>query len=121
MRNIGFTGHRDKRASGSQLEQIYNLYSKDAVWHWGAAHEGFDTQVERIANANKIELIPYYPKYHLFPPKQAPILRNFEIVDASDILVAFYDGRKSGGTHRTIEYAYEKGKQVHILSAKENN
>jgi hypothetical protein len=116
MRNIGFTGHRDKMATSRQLGKILDDYGKDSIWHWGAAKNGFDTQIERLAKANKIHAVPYYPRYDLYASKVAPIMRNYLIVDASEIIVALWDGRKSGGTYRTVEYAIEQGKKVVIFT-----
>ena len=38
--------------------------------------------------------------------------RDEYIVDNSDIIIAYYDGRDYGGTYHTIEYAKNKGKEV---------
>lgn len=43
-------------------------------------------------------------------------IRNRYIVDHSDRVVAFTDGRKSGGTFNTIQYAKSKGVPVDIQS-----
>jgi hypothetical protein len=38
--------------------------------------------------------------------------RNRHIVNESDVIVAVFDGRKSGGTFSTLKYARKKGKPV---------
>ena len=43
-------------------------------------------------------------------------LRNRFMVDRSQRLSAFYDGRKSGGTYNTIKYARMRGKPVTLHS-----
>lgn len=42
----------------------------------------------------------------------AMIKRNEWLVDHSSALIAFYDGRKGGGTYRTYRYAKSKGKEI---------
>lgn len=41
--------------------------------------------------------------------------RNRYMVDQSDIVVAIWDGRESGGTYNTISYAQSKGKKVIVI------
>ncbi len=42
----------------------------------------------------------------------AYFVRDQKIVDNSHFVVAFWEGRRSGGTYNTIKYALNKGKQV---------
>jgi len=41
-------------------------------------------------------------------------MRNKQIVDAADEVIAFWDG-KSSGTKSTIDFAQEKGIPTHII------
>ncbi len=111
--NIGFTGHRDKLANEFSLFQIEQDYP-GATWIHGGA-EGFDTQVHRIAlQLGKVEgetLIVIRPDYRKYPAKVAPVMRNQQIVDACTLLVACYDGRKTGGTHDCVERGKAAAKQ----------
>jgi predicted Rossmann fold nucleotide-binding protein DprA/Smf involved in DNA uptake len=43
--------------------------------------------------------------------------RNQRLVDACDVLVAFWDG-SSKGTRTTVERALDSGKEVHVFVAK---
>jgi predicted Rossmann fold nucleotide-binding protein DprA/Smf involved in DNA uptake len=45
--------------------------------------------------------------------------RNQRLVDACDVLVAFWDGA-SKGTRTTIDRALDSGKEVHVLIARVN-
>jgi len=38
------------------------------------------------------------------------------MVDHADLVVAIYDGRTSGGTHYTMNYARKKGIPIHIIT-----
>lgn len=46
--------------------------------------------------------------------------RNQAMVDQSDYVIAAYDGRKQGGTYRTIRYAYRKNKIIFLIRLDKN-
>lgn len=114
--NIAFTGHRDKTAPPADLEMIYAQYP-NATWIHGGAM-GFDSQVSLFAATHNIPQIMIRPDYGAHS-KSAPLVRNRQIVDQGDLLVACYDGRKSGGTFYTVRYA-QKRIPVHILRPVQN-
>lgn len=109
---ISFTGHRDKKAKESDLEQVLKDYP-DSVWIHGGAL-GFDTQVELFARRHGIKTVVIRPDYQKFG-KRAPLVRNDEIVSKGEKLIALYDGRSSGGTFYTIKRAKELGKEVRVI------
>lgn len=41
--------------------------------------------------------------------------RNHWIVDQSDVMMSIYDGRKVGGTYKTLSYARRNGKKVYWI------
>jgi hypothetical protein len=115
---IGFTGHRDRYLSEPALEALAEEFP-GAVWvHGGAA--GFDTQVAVFARAYHIPQEVIRPDYHLHHPKRAPLLRNEIIVNRTELLVACYDGRTTGGTYYTVRYARRLGRPVRILRPAEH-
>jgi predicted Rossmann fold nucleotide-binding protein DprA/Smf involved in DNA uptake len=72
-----------------------------------------DSYAAQYAKEQGIPLKVFKPDYraHL---QGAPIRRNELIVQYSDKVLAFWDGR-SKGTKYTIEYARKHGKQVQIV------
>lgn len=111
--NIVFTGHRNGIANINDLESIKNDYV-DATWvHGGAV--GFDSQVHKYAKENKIPVIVFFPNYKTYG-KQAPLIRNDEMLNVANLLVALYDGRKYGGTFYTIRKAMNLGIEIVYLS-----
>lgn len=112
--NIGFTGHRDCYVSPDALEIILKMWPK-ATWIHGGASSGFDAQIADYCEKHQISSIVIRPEYTKYYWKVAPIIRNKEIVNMSDIIYACYDGRQTGGTKATIEYANKKGKVVYYL------
>lgn len=63
---------------------------------------GIDTLAEQFAKRNKIEFVCYSANWKLYG-KKAGAIRNREIVEFADIIIAFHDGR-SKGTLITLEY-----------------
>ena len=72
--------------------------------------KGIDTLAEQYADARGIEKLIIRPQYELFG-RAAPIRRNEQMVDASDTVLAIWDG-KSKGTAYTLKYARKKGKTI---------
>lgn len=117
--NIAFTGHRDRILDKSQLSAIAHKYP-DATWiHGGAV--GFDTQVCNFAREHGINQVVVRPDYRTIHPKRAPLVRNEQIVDMADLVVACYDGRQHGGTLYTMRYASRRNKPLLILQPTQAN
>lgn len=75
---------------------------------------GADTLAERYAKQKGIEIRVFNPDYKK-DGRAAPFVRNRQIVEACDAIVAFWDG-KEGGTKYTIDYAGRKNKKVTVVS-----
>ena len=112
MMRIAFTGHRDGQADEQALLALAAEHA-GAVWvHGGAA--GFDSQVSALAARLGIPQEVVRPDAR--QGKAAPFIRNRAVVDGADILVALYDGRKSGGTAYTVDYARRRRVCTRILA-----
>lgn len=87
---------------------IDNFIDKDKVSEiiTGGA-TGVDTLAEQWAKKNHIEFAAYLPNYKIYG-KKAPLIRDMDMVDAADIVVAFWDNH-SKGTKFTIDYAKKRG------------
>lgn len=97
-----------------QLNPVINLDIKPALIVSGGA-KGVDNCAKDYAIKNKIGLKIFLPNYDKYG-KVAPIIRNKEIVDFSDEVLAYWDG-KSKGTKMVIDYCTKKGKKVKIIYA----
>lgn len=73
---------------------------------------GVDMKAKQYAIHNNIPLIEILPDYEKYG-KIAPIIRNKEIVNNCDIVIAYWDGI-SKGTKMVIDYANKKGIKVII-------
>jgi hypothetical protein len=114
MKRIAFTGHRDSVTVESELDAIRALSHSGTVWVHGGA-SGFDRQVACYAARYNIQCECIRPDYNRYQPKIAPLIRNRQIVDGADLLVACYDGRRGGGTAYTIKYAQGKSIPVKLV------
>lgn len=109
---IVFTGHRDVIPLNSELLRILDKYP-GALWLHGGA-PGADSYVDDFLVEHKVAkqiVRPDYKKYR-DRPKYAPLKRDEDMVDIGDVVVAAYDGRKTGGTFHTVEYAERLHKTV---------
>lgn len=103
---------------GSRSFNDYNLlcnilsnYSIDEIISGGA--KGADSLAIKYAKDNNIKFIEYYPDWS--KGNHAGFLRNQQIVDASDIIIAFWDG-KSNGTRDSIKKAKQQNKLVIVIN-----
>lgn len=75
--------------------------------------KGIDTCAKQYAELNAIKITEFLPDYSKFGRK-APLLRNLEIIDYADEIIAFWDG-KSRGTRFVIENSKRKNKKVTVV------
>lgn len=112
---ILFTGHRDAEIANESLALIHSQFP-DAIWVHGGAI-GFDTQVEEYATQYNIPTIVYKPNYERYG-KSAPLRRNDEMLKVAEIVVALWDGRKTGSTFYTVKRAEQAGLPVIRMTRK---
>lgn len=77
---------------------------------------GVDTCARKYAEKAGIKLTEFLPEYEKYG-RRAPILRNIQIIDYSDTVLAFWDGR-SRGTSFVIDRCRKAGKPVRIFILK---
>ncbi len=80
--------------------QNYIQYGVDEIVSGGA--KGVDSCAAAFARKKGIKLIEFLPEYEKYG-RAAPIVRNKQIVDYADEVIAFWDG-KSKGTLSVIKY-----------------
>lgn len=77
--------------------------------------KGADKLAERYAKERGIPVETFLPEYDKYG-KSAPLKRNIQIVEASEQLIAFWDG-KSRGTAFTIKEAKKRDIAVFVKFA----
>ena len=78
--------------------------------------KGVDSCAAEYARENGIRLTEFLPQYERYG-RAAPIVRNKEIVDYSDKIIAFWNG-SSKGTLSVIKYAQKTGNPCEIIICK---
>lgn len=87
------------------------LTNADEIVSGGA--RGVDSVAAEYAKQNGIKLTEFLPEYDKYG-KAAPIIRNKQIVDYADKVIAFWNG-KSKGTEYTIKYAAKTNKEYKVI------
>jgi|Cm1ome_4_1110797.scaffolds.fasta_scaffold00136_25 hypothetical protein len=95
-----------------ELEKRINIQSGDTIISGGA--KGIDSLAAEYATAHGLELVEIRPNYAK-NGRGATFIRNREIVDNADMVVAFWNGT-SKGTKYTIDYANKKGVTTLIIT-----
>ena len=104
---IAIIGSRGVKVAdiGRYVSNIDEIVSGGAI--------GVDSCAAEYARKNGIRLTEFLPQYERYG-RIATIIRNKEIVDYSDKIIAFWDG-SSRGTRSVIKYAQKRGKNVEII------
>lgn len=100
---VAVVGSRDLIISNLEKYVPY-----DALEIVSGGAKGVDTCAREYAIKNKLRLKEFLPDYTRYGRK-APLLRNLEIIDYSDIVIAFWD-KKSRGTKFTIDNCRKRNK-----------
>ncbi len=75
--------------------------------------KGIDSFAKLYAQIHSIKYTEFLPEYEKFG-KAAPLQRNLQIIEYSDIIIAFWDG-KSRGTKFVINECRKKNKYIKII------
>ena len=75
--------------------------------------KGIDSCAREYALAHGIKLTEFLPEYSRYG-RSAPLKRNIAIIENSDMVLAFWDG-KSHGTKFVIDECKKRGVPVKIL------
>ncbi len=80
--------------------------------------KGVDSCVHFFAQQKGIKLTEFFPDYPRYG-RAAPLLRNRQIVDYADAVLAFWDGT-SHGTRFVIDYCKKTNTPLRIFILKKN-
>lgn len=115
MRTI-IAGSRNLKFSTEFVFELINksgfAFATSRVVSGGAP--GIDGIGEIWALASGIPFDRYKPDYKRYPPKVAPIMRNKEMADNADALIAIWNG-KSRGTKNMIDEAKARNLKIHVI------
>ena len=105
---IGSRGIKDIQLEKFITSEVTEIVSGGAL--------GVDSVAREYAKASGLSLVEFLPKYKIYG-KGAPLIRNKEIVNYADKVIAFWDG-KSRGTKFVIEYAEKVNKPCKVVICK---
>lgn len=110
---VGSRSIRDKEFVFQQLDYYLSRLMKDyeVIIVSGGAN-GIDKLSEKFAKERKLKTEIYLPDWNLHG-KKAGILRNTQIVENSDYLIAITTGSK--GTQDSINKAINRGMPIKII------
>lgn len=105
----GFSGYEDDfLAVATEVQNATNIREITAIVSGGAL--GVDKLAERLAGELGVEMIVFPAEWKKYGKKAGPI-RNAQVVEACDMMVAF-PCNKSIGTYDAIKKAKAAGKNV---------
>lgn len=102
---IGSRKFNDREFAYEKLDALHAFYKFKTVVSGGA--RGADSIGSDWASARGLDALIFLPEYEKYG-RSAPFRRNTDIVENSDIIVAFWDG-KSTGTKDSLEKAKVRG------------
>lgn len=109
---VGSRGYNNYPQFKERLEfYIQNL--EDVVFVSGGCPSGADAMIKRWCHENDRELKEHLPDWEN-GGKKAGILRNTNIIEDADYLIAYYNGT-SKGTLDSIKKAEKKGIPIKII------
>lgn len=95
------------------IDNIGDYLPKETTEIVSGGAKGIDTSAREYALANSIKLTEFLPNYAKYK-RGAPLKRNVQIVEYSDVVIAFWDG-KSKGTKFVIDNCNKMGKEVTVI------
>jgi hypothetical protein len=98
---VGSRSYNDYEKFKDKLKWYIDINKTDYIITGGAI--GIDKLAERFAKENNIKIKIFLPEWKEYG-KKAGYIRNLEIVQNSDIVIAFWDG-ESKGTKLTMDIA----------------
>ena len=110
---VGVIGSR-----GLNIDNLEDYLPKNTTAIISGGAIGIDSCAARFARHYGLKLIVFRPNYEHFG-RSAPLRRNIEIIENSDIVLAFWD-RKSRGTAFVISKCEEKNMPIKVFVPDEN-
>ena len=105
----GCRNYNDYEAFKSHLDEIIKN-KNDEITIISGHCSGVDLMGERYAEENGFKIAIFLPEWEKYGRAAGPI-RNEKMVNAADLVIAFWDG-KSKGTKSLIKYAEKQNKEL---------
>ena len=109
---VAIVGSRHFSDPDRATEYVNSLPARSTVITGSAS--GVDAAVTKAARARGLAVQVVPASFDEVADASKSVARNQRLVDACDVLVAFWDGT-SKGTRATVERAMDTGKEVHLF------
>ena len=104
---------------GLTIDDLGKYLSKDTTEIVSGGAKGVDADAREYAFAHNIRFTEFRPDYKRYGSGAAPLKRNIQIIEYSDIVLAFWDGT-SKGTKYVIDNCRKMGVKVRVYTFDEN-
>jgi len=111
---VGIVGSRHFSEPDRVTEYVNGLPARASIITGSAS--GVDAAATKAARARGLGVQVMPASFDEMADASRSAARNQRLVDACDVLVAFWDGT-SKGTRTTVERALDSGKEVHVFVA----
>ena len=101
---------------GLTVENLKDYLPKETTEIVSGGAKGIDTGAKNYANAHGIKYKEFLPDYAIYK-RGAPLKRNEKIIEYSDLVIAFWDG-KSSGTKFVIDTCKKIGVDIKVILKK---
>lgn len=99
---------------GLTINELGKYLPKEVTEIVSGGAKGIDTDAREYALSHGIKLTEFLPEYNKYG-KAAPLKRNLSIIEYSDLVIAFWDG-KSRGTKFVIDNCKRMGVKVLVIT-----
>lgn len=121
-KTIAIVGSR-RRASNADFEKLkdvfFSIYKDGDRIVSGGCPKGADRFAEIIAKTYQIPIMIYYANWNKHG-KRAGFLRNTNIAEDADVVIAMVAHDRTGGTEDTVKKAIKLGKEMILLEVDPN-
>ena len=112
---VAIVGSRRFTEPERVTEYVNSLPARASIITGSAS--GVDAAATKAARAKGIPVQVLPASFDELADASKSVARNQRLVDACDVLVAFWDGA-SKGTRATVDRALDSGKEVHVFVAR---
>ena len=104
---------------GLIIDDLGKYLPEDTTEIVSGGAKGVDADAREYALSHNIKLTEFRPDYKRYGRGAAPLKRNIQIIEYSDIVLAFWDG-KSKGTKHVIDNCRKMDVEVRVYAFKDN-
>ena len=96
-----------------QVKDLENYIPENVTEIVSGGAVGIDSCARQYARKKGLRLTEFFPNYEKYDSK-APLVRNLQIIEYADSVIAFWDG-KSTGTRHVINHCREQNKKIRVF------